>query len=110
MNYILLKNNEKYFFDNMKIMGILNATPDSFYSGSRVESINSAVDRALTMIEDGADIIDIGGESTRPGSDPVSMEEEIERVIPIIKSIRNRNKNVLISIDTYRAQTAKQAI
>jgi len=94
----------------MKIMGIINATPDSFYSGSRITSIDTAVDRAMEMIANGADIIDIGGESTRPGAEPTSAQEEVERVVPIIKGIRNLNKTALISIDTYRSQTARAAI
>lgn len=110
MRYIQLKNNEKYYFDSMNIMGILNATPDSFYEGSRVNNTELAIKRALEMIEAGAKIIDVGGESTRPGSEPVSEDEEINRVVPIIRGIRNENKDILISIDTYRARTAQKAI
>lgn len=110
MRYISLKDGSKYYFDRMKIMGILNATPDSFYEGSRLYDIEKAVSRAKKMIEDGADILDIGGESTRPGSDPVSGEEEIQRVVPLIQEIRKINKEILISIDTYRAKTAEEAI
>lgn len=110
MRYIELKNGKKYYFDRMKIMGIVNATPDSFYEGSRVEDIEFAIKRALDMVQDGADIIDIGGESTRPGSDPVSEEEEIRRVVPIIEGIRKQNTDILISIDTYRAKTALKAV
>lgn len=110
MSYIILKNNEKYCFDNMKIMGIINSTKDSFYEGSRTQSVEVAILNALRMIEEGADIIDIGGESTRPGSEPVSPEEEIARVVPVVEGIRKVNKNILISIDTYRAKTAEEAI
>jgi dihydropteroate synthase len=110
MKYISLKDNTKYYFDNTKIMGIINATPDSFFSGSRNENSDNAVKKALKMIEDGADILDIGGESTRPGSDPVTLEEEINRVVPVIEKIRRVNSEVLISVDTYRAKTAKAAI
>ncbi|MDF2673925.1 MAG: folP [Clostridiales bacterium] len=110
MTYITLKDNSKYYFDKTKVMGIVNVTPDSFYSGSRNESINAAVNKALKMIEDGADILDIGGESTRPGSDPVTLQEEINRVVPVIESIRKSNTNILISVDTYRAKTAEAAI
>jgi dihydropteroate synthase len=110
MRFVTLKNNKKYYFDTMKIMGILNTTPDSFYEGSRNNSTEVAVEKAKKMIEDGVDIIDVGGESTRPGSDPVSPEEEQARVIPVIKGIRAINKEVLISIDTYRASTAQAAI
>lgn len=110
MRYITLRDGRKYNFDKMKVMGILNATPDSFFSGSRVQEINKALNKALKMIEDGADILDIGGESTRPGSEPVGVDEEIKRVVPIIEAIRKENKDILISVDTYRAETAKMAI
>jgi dihydropteroate synthase len=110
MKYISLKDNTKYYFDNTKIMGIINATPDSFFSGSRNENSDNAVKKALKMIEDGADILDIGGESTRPGSDPVTLEEEINRVVPVIEKIRRVNSEILISVDTYRAKTAEAAI
>lgn len=110
MRYISLKDNSRYFFDKMKIMGILNTTPDSFYEMSRLETTDSALSKAMQMIEEGADILDIGGESTRPNSDPVSQEEEINRVIPLIEKIRKINKDILISVDTYRAKTAEEAI
>ena len=110
MRYIELKDGSVYKFENMKIMGILNATDNSFYPNSRVGSVENAVNRAMKMIEDGVDILDIGGESTRPGSDPVSVEEEIDRVVPVIKGIREKNKDILISVDTYRSQTAEEAI
>ncbi|MEF9951370.1 MAG: dihydropteroate synthase [Clostridium sp.] len=107
---VTLKGGKVYNFDNMKIMGILNATPNSFFEGSRVSSLDVAVERALQMIEDGADILDIGGESTRPGSEPVDVDEEISRVVPLIEGIRKVNKDILISIDTYRSKTAEAAI
>jgi dihydropteroate synthase len=110
MKYIELRDNKKFFFNKMKIMGIINCTPDSFYSDSRLLSQKLAVKKALEMIEAGADIIDIGGESTRPGSEPVTLEEELERVIPVIEEIRKVRRDVLISIDTYRAKTAEEAI
>lgn len=110
MRYITLRDGRRYNFDKMKVMGILNATPDSFFSGSRVQEINVALNKAMKMIEDGADILDIGGESTRPGSEPIDSDEEIKRVIPIIEAIRKENKDILISVDTYRAETAKKAI
>jgi len=91
------------------IMGILNITPDSFSDGGKYNQIDAAVRRAITLVEEGADIIDIGGESTRPGASKVSEEEEIERVIPIIKAIANA-VDVPISIDTYKSEVAKQAI
>lgn len=107
---ITLKDDSIYDFDNMKIMGILNATPNSFYEGSRVSTLDIAVEKAMKMIEDGADILDIGGESTKPGSDPVDVKEEISRVVPLIEEIRKRNKKILISVDTYRAETAEESI
>ncbi|MDV4152669.1 dihydropteroate synthase [Clostridium sp. AL.422] len=91
------------------VMGILNVTPDSFSDGGNYNTIESAVKRAKEMVEDGADIIDIGGESTRPGASYVSEEEEIQRVIPIIKAIK-KELDVLISIDTYKSKTAEEAI
>lgn len=91
------------------IMGILNITPDSFSDGGKYNQIDVAVRRAIKLVEEGADIIDIGGESTRPGASKVSEEEEIKRVIPIIEAISNA-VNVPISIDTYKQEVAKQAI
>ncbi|MFN3134793.1 MAG: dihydropteroate synthase [Candidatus Kryptonium sp.] len=91
------------------IMGILNVTPDSFSDGGRYFTVDSAVEHAMKMIEDGADIIDVGGESTRPGSEPVPLEEELRRVIPVIKEIVKR-ADVPISIDTYKSEVARQAL
>ena len=87
-------------------MGILNATPDSFSDGGKYNNIEQAVERAKEMVENGADIIDIGGESTRPGYQLISVEEEIERVIPVIEAI-SKHVDVPISIDTYKAEVAK---
>lgn len=91
------------------IMGILNVTPDSFYNGGRYFDFEKACERAFEMIGEGVDIIDIGGESTRPGATPVSLEEEEKRVIPVIKEIR-RKSDVPISIDTYKAEIAEKAL
>lgn len=91
------------------VMGILNATPDSFSDGGKFNTVEIAVERAREMVANGADIIDIGGESTRPGFAAVSLEEELERVIPVIKAI-SEQVHVPISIDTYKAEVAKQAI
>lgn len=91
------------------IMGILNITPDSFSDGGKYNHLDLAVERAVQMVKDGADIIDIGGESTRPGFIKVSVEEEIERVVPIISRIASE-VDVPISIDTYKAEVARQAI
>lgn len=92
-----------------QIMGILNVTPDSFYDGGHYRSVTKAVQHALKMQKNGADIIDIGGESTRPGADPITIEEESERVIPVIEALRNQS-DVPISIDTYKAEVAAAAI
>jgi dihydropteroate synthase len=91
------------------VMGILNTTPDSFSDGGRFNRVGKAIDHAAEMVKEGADIIDIGGESTRPGSEKVSLEEELERVIPVVNAISSRF-DVPISIDTYKAEVAKQAI
>jgi dihydropteroate synthase len=99
------------------IMGIVNVTPDSFSDGGDFVSPESAVEHALRMIADGAEIIDIGGESTRPagsaygdGARPISYSEEIERVIPVIEAIRRANQSVLISIDTQKSEVALAAL
>ncbi|WP_232230232.1 dihydropteroate synthase [Bacillus sp. J37] len=95
--------------DKTMIMGILNITPDSFSDGGRYIDIEKAIEHAKEMIKQGADIIDIGGESTRPGSTIVTAEEEIKRVIPVIKRL-SKEIEVPISIDTYKAEVAKQAV
>ena len=91
------------------IMGILNVTPDSFSDGGQYQSIDEIVKRAHKMVEQGADIIDIGGESTRPGSSVVSMEDELSRVIPVIERL-SKELDVPISIDTYKAEVARRAV
>ena len=90
------------------IMGVLNVTPDSFYAGSRALATDAAVERALEMQRDGADLLDIGGESTRPGSVGTSAEEELARVLPVLKRLRGRLK-IPISIDTQKAAVAEAA-
>ncbi len=97
--------------DNRKtlIMGILNVTPDSFSDGGQFNNSQKAVNYALKMEDEGADIIDIGGESTRPGAKPVAIEEELIRVIPVIRGIRKKS-NITISIDTYKSTVADKAI
>ncbi|WP_031406279.1 dihydropteroate synthase [Geobacillus vulcani] len=91
------------------IMGIVNVTPDSFSDGGRFYDVENAVKHAKRLVAEGADIIDIGGESTRPGADPVPLDEELRRVIPAVKAIAEA-VNVPISIDTYKAEVARQAI
>jgi dihydropteroate synthase len=90
-------------------MGILNTTPDSFSDGGKYLDISQAVEHANEMVENGADIIDIGGESTRPGYTVISEDEEIERVVPVIEAIA-KHVSVPISIDTYKAKVAQKAI
>jgi len=97
-------------FNRTLVMGIINVTPDSFYSGSRKMQIDEILKTAEDMIMNGVDIIDIGGQSTRPGSEPVGLEEEISRVIPAIENIRRNYPDVLISVDTYYSQVAKLAV
>jgi dihydropteroate synthase len=91
------------------VMGIINVTPDSFFDGGKYNHKDQAVKRISEMIADGADIIDIGGLSSRPGSKPISLEEELKRTIPVVKSVSN-NFDTLISIDTYRSEIALEAI
>ncbi|GAX59589.1 dihydropteroate synthase [Candidatus Scalindua japonica] len=91
------------------VMGILNITPDSFYDGGKYYNIENALKRARKMIADGVDIIDIGGESTRPNSNYVSADEELRRVIPIIKEL-SKETRIPISVDTYKAEVADKAI
>ena len=91
------------------IMGILNVTPDSFSDGGKYFEKNTAIEHALKMIKNGADIIDIGGESTRPFSEPVSLDEELSRVIPVIEGIRKKS-DVCISIDTTKSVVASKAL
>jgi dihydropteroate synthase len=90
-------------------MGILNVTPDSFSDGGLYSDPERAVEHALEMVDAGADIVDVGGESTRPGAEPVSAQEERRRVVPVIRALR-RQSDVLISIDTYKAEVAQVAV
>ncbi len=103
-------NNIELNFDKPLIMGILNVTPDSFSDGGKYFSKDLAADHALKMIDEGADIIDIGGESTRPGSDPVSLDEELDRTIPVIKKLKSLRNDIVISIDTTKSKVAEQAL
>jgi dihydropteroate synthase len=97
-------------YEKLRIMGIINATPDSFYDGSRVSSPDNAVKIAEKMLKHGADIIDIGGQSTRPGSSPVYAQEEIKRTEPLIRAIKTELVDCPVSIDTYDAEVAQAAI
>lgn len=95
--------------NEMYIMGILNATPDSFSDGGKYNELDKALMHAEKMVEDGASIIDVGGESTRPGYVEISIEEEIERIVPVIERIK-KELDVPISVDTYKPEVAKAAI
>ncbi|WMJ80907.1 dihydropteroate synthase [Clostridium sp. MB40-C1] len=106
---MIIGNKQFNFGERTYIMGILNVTPDSFSDGGRYNNIEAAVIHAKKMIQEGADIIDIGGESTRPGHIFVPEDEEVKRVVPIIKALSNEI-NVPISIDTYKAQVAREAV
>ena len=106
----MIIGNRKFDFKNKTyIMGILDATPDSFYKHQRFSSIDSAVERALEIESEGADIIDIGGESAKPGYTPVPTDEEISRVIPVVKAVR-KETDLPISVDTRKAAVANEAI
>jgi len=96
--------------DRPLCIGILNITPDSFFDGGELSTQSKAVDRAKLMIDAGADGLDIGGESTRPGAERVDEQEQIKRVVPVVESVRSAGINVLISVDTTRAAVARAAI
>lgn len=108
---MILKTKKKVYDLAKKtyIMGILNVTPDSFSDGGSYTSVEKAVEQAKRMQEEGAHIIDVGGESTRPDHDPITVEEELNRVLPVIKRLREEI-HLPISIDTYKAETAAKAI
>ena len=93
-----------------KIMGILNITPDSFYDGGIFNSEKKILNQVEKMINDGADIIDVGGYSSRPGAKQVELEDEIKRVVPVIKLIKNKFSKTIISVDTFRSEVAQKAI
>ncbi len=107
----LKKGSAKVNMGNLPlIMGILNVTPDSFHDGGKYTDIDSAVKRAVTMKSQGADIIDVGGESTRPGAEAVPIDEELNRVIPVIKAISETDSSIIISVDTYKSKVAEMAL
>ena len=106
---MIIGNREFDLGNRTYIMGILNVTPDSFSDGGINNTVDRALEHTVKMIEDGADIIDIGGESTRPGADNVSEAEEINRVIPVLKAIKAR-WDIPVSVDTYKAGTAAAAL
>lgn len=92
------------------VMGILNITPDSFYEGSRIKQVEESLHTAHKMLEAGATILDIGGQSTRPGSERIPVEEELKRVLPVIETIAKHFPEAIISVDTYQSEVAKAAV
>lgn len=96
--------------DNPLVMGIINTTPDSFYEGHLDKGMDGITAMATAMLADGADILDIGGQSTRPGSVRISADEELIRVIPVIEAIKNKHPAAILSIDTYYSSVAKEAV
>ncbi|MGB9145857.1 MAG: dihydropteroate synthase [Acidobacteriaceae bacterium] len=92
------------------VMGILNVTPDSFSDGGAYLDAGEAARHALAMLDEGAEIIDIGGESTRPGSQPITAQEEMDRVLPAMEALRRERPDCVISVDTWRAETAREAV
>lgn len=95
---------------SLRIMGIVNVTPDSFSDGGRYSSVSAAVMHGRRLVDDGADILDVGGESTRPGAQPVSTNAEISRVIPVIAELRRQGVRIPISVDTSKSLVARQAL
>jgi dihydropteroate synthase len=98
-----------YSLENPWVMGILNVTPDSFFSDSRTD-LDTVLERARVMMDAGAKILDIGGYSTRPGADEVSLDEELKRVIPVIEQLRKAIPEAILSVDTFRSEVARQAV
>ena len=92
------------------VMGILNITPDSFHEGSRVNSIDAALEASSKMVEEGAQILDLGAMSSRPGAEIISADEELDRILPILESIRKALPNTILSIDTIRAEVARKCL
>ena len=96
--------------DRPVVMGIINTTPDSFYSGSRQQTVDAALSKAEQMLREGATILDIGGQSTRPGSTHLEPDEELTRVLPVIEAIHSRFSGSILSVDTYHSKVAKTAV
>ncbi|HEX6399768.1 MAG TPA: dihydropteroate synthase, partial [Actinomycetota bacterium] len=92
------------------VMGIVNVTPDSFSDGGRFASADDAIRHGARLLEEGADLLDVGGESTRPGSDPVGADEELARVLPVVEGLRRDAPEALLSVDTRKASVAREAL
>lgn len=107
---LLLRGDRFLELEEPAIMGIVNATPDSFYPNSRTPDCESALSRAVEMIESGAAIVDIGGESTRPGAEPIPWREEVKRVLPVVEKLRKLKPEAVISLDTRNYQTAERGL
>ncbi|MBI3122861.1 MAG: dihydropteroate synthase [Ignavibacteriales bacterium] len=106
----IILGDKPFSFDKSYLFGILNVTPDSFSDGGKYFSVENAITKGIELINEGADVLDIGGESTRPGSEPVSEEEELKRVIPVIDGILKLKPDTLISVDTTKAVVAEEAL
>jgi dihydropteroate synthase len=101
---------ELYSLESPKVMGILNLTPDSFYDGGKFSSEKKIITHVVSMLENGMDILDVGGYSSRPGAKNISVKEEEKRVIPILKHLRKEFKDLIISVDTFRSEIARKSI
>lgn len=101
---------KNFLMDHAHVMGILNVTPDSFSDGGKYLDKNAAVEHGLKLLEEGADILDVGGESSRPGSDFINVEEELNRVIPVIQEILKKKQNAILSVDTTKSKVAYEAL
>ena len=108
--YTLNCKGKLLLIDKPLVMGIINATPDSFYEGHLNKGLDAIIALAEKMIAEGADILDIGGQSTRPGSEHITEEEELNRVLPVIKAIHTKNPDIIISVDTYYSNVVKEAV
>jgi dihydropteroate synthase len=109
-NILLQIGKREFRFNQVYVMGILNVTPDSFSDGGLYYNMEQAVTHGISMVDDGADIIDIGGESTRPGAKPVNVDEELNRVIPVIEGILKSRPDTIISVDTSKSKIAEEAL
>jgi dihydropteroate synthase len=101
---------ERPWSDRPAVMGVLNVTPDSFHDGGEYLAVDDAVARAEALVDAGADVVDVGGESTRPGADPVGVETELDRVLPVIEAVTDADADVAVSIDTRKAAVAEAAL